>query len=226
MHPRISGSAVSIDTAFSAAVVFPEESTNAGWPDQSKATTSICRLTTRASLVMIAHPLAPTSAIHAGSSVSELKWSLWTSMRSPAERRDAARSYAPRHRSRKKVVELCCCVELLFDSDCFLDIERLAIIVLSEVFNGFASQETLDERGCWYPRGRQYWPSERDCWVTELLPAEAGRFEENRGYGLKSCAHDLVMRKLSPPSSGSVPCCWRIYSWITSSVTLPLDATK
>ena len=45
-------------------------------------------------------------------------------------------------------------------------------------------------------------------------------------YGLKSFAHDLVMRKLSPPSSGSVPSCWRIYSWITSSVTLPLLATK
>ncbi len=62
--------------------------------------------------------------------------------------------------------------------------------------------------------------------LTELLPAEAGRLEENRGCGLKSFAHDLVTRKLSPPSSGSVPSCWRMYSWITSSVTLPLDATK
>jgi hypothetical protein len=61
---------------------------------------------------------------------------------------------------------------------------------------------------------------------TELLPAEAGRLGENRCYGLKSFAHDLVIRKLSPPSSGSVPSCWRMYSWMTSSVTLPLDATK
>lgn len=61
---------------------------------------------------------------------------------------------------------------------------------------------------------------------TELLPAEAGRLEEIVNYGLKSFVHDLVMRKLSPPSSGSVPSCWRMYSWITSSVTFPLDATK
>ena len=61
---------------------------------------------------------------------------------------------------------------------------------------------------------------------TELLPAEAGRLEEIVSYGLKSFAHDLVIRKLSPPSSGSVPSCWRMYSWMTSSVTLPLDATK
>ena len=50
---------------------------------------------------------------------------------------------------------------------------------------------------CLYPpiRGRS----------TELLPAEAGRLEENVSYGLKSFAHDLVIRKLSPASSGSVP---------------------
>ncbi len=47
-----------------------------------------------------------------------------------------------------------------------------------------------------------------------------------RAIRLKSFAHDLVIRKLSPPSSGSVPSCWRIYSWITSSVTLPLDAYR
>ena len=41
--------------------------------------------------------------------------------------------------------------------------------------------------------------------LTELLPAEAGRLEENVSYGLKSFAHDLVIRKLSPASSGSVP---------------------
>ena len=41
--------------------------------------------------------------------------------------------------------------------------------------------------------------------VTELLPAEAGRLEENVSYGLKSFAHDLVIRELFPPSSGSVP---------------------
>ena len=38
---------------------------------------------------------------------------------------------------------------------------------------------------------------------TELLPAEAGRLEEIVSYGLKSFAHDLVIQKLSPPSSGS-----------------------
>ena len=38
---------------------------------------------------------------------------------------------------------------------------------------------------------------------TELLPAEAGRLEEIVSYGLKSFAHDLVIRKLSPLSSGS-----------------------
>ena len=55
---------------------------------------------------------------------------------------------------------------------------------------------------------------------------EAGRFGENRGYGLKSFAHDLGTWKLSPPSPGSVPSCWRMYSMIASSVTLPLVATK
>ena len=40
---------------------------------------------------------------------------------------------------------------------------------------------------------------------TELLPAEAGRLEENVGYGLKSFAHDLVIQKLSPLSSDSAP---------------------
>ena len=38
---------------------------------------------------------------------------------------------------------------------------------------------------------------------TELLPAEAGRLKENVSYGLKSFAHDLLIRKLLPPSSGS-----------------------
>jgi hypothetical protein len=39
--------------------------------------------------------------------------------------------------------------------------------------------------------------------IAELLPAEAGRLEEIVSYGLKSFAHDLVIRKLSPLSSGS-----------------------
>jgi hypothetical protein len=40
---------------------------------------------------------------------------------------------------------------------------------------------------------------------TELLPAEAGRLEENASYGLKSFAHDLVIQNLSPLSSDSAP---------------------
>ena len=43
---------------------------------------------------------------------------------------------------------------------------------------------------------------------TELLPAKAGRFGENRGYGLKSFAHDLVTHKSLPPLLGSSPS-WR-----------------
>ena len=75
-------------------------------------------------------------------------------------------------------------------------------------------------------RAQLFWLEMHDDEVTELLPAEAGRLAEIVNYGLKSFAHDLVTRKLSPPSSGSVPSCWRMYSWMTSSVTLPLDATK
>jgi len=45
-------------------------------------------------------------------------------------------------------------------------------------------------------------------------------------YGLKSFAHVLVTLNFSPPSSGSVPSWLRMYSMITSSVTLPLEATK
>jgi hypothetical protein len=31
---------------------------------------------------------------------------------------------------------------------------------------------------------------------------------------------------LPPPSSDSMSSCWRMYFWITSSVTSPLDSTK
>ena len=55
---------------------------------------------------------------------------------------------------------------------------------------------------------------------------EAGRFGDFVSFGLKSSAHDGVTWKLSPPSPGSMPFWWRMYSMITSSVTLPLDATK
>ncbi len=66
-------------------------------------------------------------------------------------------------------------------------------------------------------------PSAQELNYYRLKPVG---WRKNRCSGLKSCAHDFVIRKLSPPSSGSVPSCWRMYSWITSSVTLPLDATK
>ena len=62
--------------------------------------------------------------------------------------------------------------------------------------------------------------------ATEALPAEAGRFGDFVNSGLKSSAHEGVTRKLSPPSSGSVPSWLRMYSMIASSVTLPLEATK
>ena len=63
-------------------------------------------------------------------------------------------------------------------------------------------------------------------YATEALPAEAGRFGDFVNSGLKSSAHEGVTRKLSPPSSGSVPSWLRMYSMIASSVTLPLEATK
>ena len=49
---------------------------------------------------------------------------------------------------------------------------------------------------------------------------EAGRFGDNRGYGLKSFAHDLATRKSLPPTLGSTPPWRAIYSTIASAVAL------
>ena len=62
--------------------------------------------------------------------------------------------------------------------------------------------------------------------VQSLRRLAVAFLREIVSYGLKSFAHDLVTWKLPPPSSDSMPYYWRMYSWITSSVILPLDATK
>ena len=92
--------------------------------------------------------------------------------------------------------------------------------MLTNVAERIAARRRIEEL-CQPPVDRSKKPAQLNHYRLE-----AGRFEENRGSGLKSYAHDFVIWKLSPPSSGSVPSCWRMYSMMASSVTFPLEATK